>query len=250
MTNPKPSALLFDLDETLIPETAPLLNAYRAVAEAIFGADVSDETVQQVRLSARRYWELHAPCPEYRERVHLGPSDGLSSDFSGDGAERARMREFIADYHRHAFDAVLPDGFVGGERLSEVWREARIGTQTVFDNAHEVLEQLGRSFRLGMVTNGAADFQRQKIAATGLGRHFEVIIVAGEIGTGKPHPEPFLAALEALGLDAGEAVMIGNDAARDIAGAEAVGIRTLWVQPGEDPEPGAITDLTQIASLL
>jgi FMN phosphatase YigB (HAD superfamily) len=44
--------------------------------------------------------------------------------------------------------------------------------------------------------------------------------------------------------------MIGNDAARDIAGAEAVGIRTLWVQPGEDPEPGAITDLTQIASLL
>lgn len=250
MAKPKPRALLFDLDDTLIPEPGPIRNAYRAVAEAVFGTDVDDATVDEVRLAARLYWEAHAPHPEYRERVHLGPSDGLSSDFSGDGAERADLRRFLPDYWRHAFDAVLPGGYSGAAELREIWWQARIGTQTIFPDAHELLERLAGSYRLGMVTNGASDFQRHKLEATGLRRHFDVVVVAGDVACGKPNPEPFLAALDALEVQPSEAVMIGNDLSRDIAGAQGVGIATLWVQPGDDPQPGAVTDLMAIPDLL
>jgi putative hydrolase of the HAD superfamily len=40
----------------------------------------------------------------------------------------------------------------------------------------------------------------------------------------------FHAALQALDVPAGEAVMVGNDLDRDIAGAAAAGVRSLWIQ--------------------
>lgn len=246
-----PAGLLFDLDDTLIPETQPLADAYRAVGEAVWGADVTTSQISDLRLAARNRWNTHAPCPEYRHRVHLGPSDGLSAEFSGDGSELAQLRQFLPEFRISAFDAALPSG---SERLRaglrEIWWEARLGRQSAFPGARELLESLRGSYRLALVTNGAADFQRHKLELTGLDALFDAIIVSGDLGTGKPHAEPFLAALDALGLATHEVIMIGNDAARDIAGAEALGIRTIWVQPGDSTVTGAVCDLTEIPGLL
>lgn len=48
---------------------------------------------------------------------------------------------------------------------------------------------------------------------------------------GKPHPLLFMRACEALKVESGQAIMIGDNAETDIAGAEAFGIASLHVSP-------------------
>jgi HAD superfamily hydrolase (TIGR01458 family) len=65
--------------------------------------------------------------------------------------------------------------------------------------------------------------------------------VTAEI-TGKPAPAFFAAALAELGVAAREAVLIGDDLADDIGGAQAAGIdgilvRTGKFRPGDDAHP-------------
>lgn len=65
--------------------------------------------------------------------------------------------------------------------------------------------------------------------------------VTAEI-TGKPAPAFFAAALAELGVAAGEAVLIGDDLADDIGGAQAAGIDAILVRtgkfrPGDDAHP-------------
>jgi 4-nitrophenyl phosphatase len=56
------------------------------------------------------------------------------------------------------------------------------------------------------------------------------------IAVGKPGRPLFEMALERLGCEAGQAAMVGDSAAADIAGAAAVGMRTAWII--NDAEPG------------
>lgn len=244
-------AVLFDLDETLIPETRPLAEAYAAVATAVWGDDASAEQAQALRLASRAFWERHSPHQGYTRRVHAGPSDGLSSDFSGPGLELSDLRKFLPAFRAHSFDAALPADYVGAsDQLREVWFEARMRNLDAYPGAYDLLSLLRGTYKLALVTNGTSDFQRQKIVHADLDGRFDATIVSGDLGSGKPHPEPFLAALQALDASVAEAVMVGNDQARDIAGARALGIRTIWVQPGDPSQADAVTDLSRIPELL
>jgi len=68
---------------------------------------------------------------------------------------------------------------------------------------------------------------------------------------GKPSPAFFTAALDSLGVPAGEALMIGDDIDADIGGAQAAGLQGVLVRTGKyradhaaksAVEPGAIID--------
>lgn len=224
-------AVLLDLDETLIPEEEPLLAGYRAVA-----GDGDGDGALALRDAARARWAREAPCPEFRASVQVGASDGLSASFAGDGAPLAAIRAYLPHFRATVFER---------PELVEVWRRARFDAQTVYPGALELLGALGSRFRLALVTNGPSDLQRRKLAITGLAEHFDVVVASGDIGAGKPDPAIFAAALAALGAAPSEAVMIGNDRARDIDGAAAAGIRGIWVQHGG--AEGAVGDLAEVA---
>jgi HAD superfamily phosphatase (TIGR01668 family) len=66
----------------------------------------------------------------------------------------------------------------------------------------------------------------EKIAA-----HLDVNYVCAYWPRIKPHPEPFIRALELAGVDAGEAVMIGDQLIADIIGARQLGMGTILVEP-------------------
>ena len=59
-------------------------------------------------------------------------------------------------------------------------------------------------------------------------------VSSAEHGRMKPHPSIFAAALELLGHGAAECVMVGDDEARDIAPARALGMRFVHVTEGAD----------------
>ena len=99
-----------------------------------------------------------------------------------------------------------------------------------FPGAIDTLRRLRETgIRLGLVTNGAADMQRGKIDRFGLGGFFEHIQVEEELGVGKPDEKAFRHALDALGMGAAEAWMVGDHLDFDIRGAQQIGIYAVWV---------------------
>jgi putative hydrolase of the HAD superfamily len=103
-------------------------------------------------------------------------------------------------------------------------------------DAVETLARLKPNHKIALLTNGAPDLQREKIAASGLGKHFDAIAVSGERGIGKPRPEIFHMLLKELGVEPESAVMLGNSLERDIAGALNAGLAAaVWLQvPGSE----------------
>lgn len=106
---------------------------------------------------------------------------------------------------------------------------------------------------LAIVTNGPGRGQRAKLAGLGLGPRTPRAFVSGELGVGKPDPTPFLAALAWAGRRPEETLFVGDDPARDVAGAAGVGMTTCWVARGRGYPPGfPAPDLTidRVADLL
>ena len=94
----------------------------------------------------------------------------------------------------------------------------------------ETLERL-RGKAMAVVTNKPADFARQMLAAMKIDGCFRAVIGDGDTREKKPHPAPFLRALELSGVPAGRALVVG-DGPQDLAGGRAAGIRTCAVTFG------------------
>jgi putative hydrolase of the HAD superfamily len=108
-----------------------------------------------------------------------------------------------------------------------------------------------------LVTNGASDSQRGKLDALGLEGVFDAVVVSGEIGAAKPDVAPFRVALRTLGMDGDNVWHVGDSLASDVAGANAAGLASVWLnrhgreRPVGAPNPAVeIRSLTEIADTL
>ena len=95
----------------------------------------------------------------------------------------------------------------------------------------ELLTKLRARVPLGIVTNGPADQQMKKVAQLGLTELFprDTVFISGEIGVHKPHPLIFAKALAHFGVQAQDAVFVGDSWTHDVAGAIDAGMRAIWV---------------------
>jgi putative hydrolase of the HAD superfamily len=92
----------------------------------------------------------------------------------------------------------------------------------------------GSGMRLGIVSNAAyAPFVAWALQAHGLRGHIGAIVVSADFGLRKPRREIFVEGLRAVGLDAGEAVYVGNDYLKDVVGAKVAGLRAVWIPDAE-----------------
>src|SRR5206468_3017739 len=123
----------------------------------------------------------------------------------------------------------------------------------LYPGAREMLEDLRRQVRVGLVTDGDPRIQRSKLDAVGLAGSFDVVVLSDELGRArrKPHPAPFRMALAVLGVDADRAAFVGDRPDKDVAGARAAGMLAVRVRSGEyaavpdDPRPWrSLPDLT------
>jgi HAD superfamily hydrolase (TIGR01509 family) len=241
-------ALLFDLDDTLVPERPALQAGFAAAAERVWGV-ATPERITALWEAARAVWRAGAPA-DYRVRVHFSLSEGLHGDLTAHGPRGAdAMRAFLPELHAHAFDAVLPaDSTAASGDLVDVWRTARMAALSRYPETLEVLDRWSARMPLALVTNGASRLQRDKLTVTGIGSFFTFVVASEEIGIGKPDPAPFQAAIDALGLTPAEVAMVGNDPDRDVAGARRAGIRPIWIDRG-DPRPEGVETISSLDEL-
>lgn len=121
----------------------------------------------------------------------------------------------------------------------------------LFPDAIETLETVRagrRDRRLGMVTNGPADVQSAKIDLLGLRPYFDFCLISGEYGFWKPDREIFQEALELGSSRPRDAVMIGDSPEHDIAGAEAAGLLTIWIDRTARSWPAELEAPTRVAA--
>ncbi len=254
-------AVIFDLDNTLILEDESTFMALReACAVAGRRASVDPAVLcERAREAAARNWKA-SPSFVYAERMGIWWGEGLWGEFRGGPPELETLRSFVPVFRertwREALGAMgVADDAVAAE-LGEAYRAARRAGPIVDPDAERVVADLARDYRLALVTNGAPDVQREKLAATNLARHFAAIVISCEVGVAKPDPRIFRIALDAIGVTAVEAAMIGDSLARDVAGAKAAGLRSIWIDRGlwpeeEVPPPDArIRALSDLESVL
>ena len=108
---------------------------------------------------------------------------------------------------------------------------------------------LQEDYALGLVTNGASCLQREKLEASGLRRFFDVVVVSGEVGVGKPEAAIFRHALARLDAPAEATAMVGDSLARDIDGAVAAGLSAIWINRFRRPRPDGRGGLLEITNL-
>jgi HAD superfamily hydrolase (TIGR01509 family) len=91
----------------------------------------------------------------------------------------------------------------------------------------------------GLLTRG--DMRKWEIDG-----YFQARVFSGDVPWAKPNPEFFLAAATQLGLAPGDCVVVGDTLHADIAGANAAGIRSIWIDRGYGVPPwdGARPDVT------
>jgi putative hydrolase of the HAD superfamily len=92
------------------------------------------------------------------------------------------------------------------------------------------LEALGRSYRLGVVSN-ANGTVRALLSRLGLAQRFEQIVDSGEEGVEKPDPRLFSIALARMGLRADETAYVGDMFHLDVLGARAAGLYAVLLDP-------------------
>ncbi len=81
--------------------------------------------------------------------------------------------------------------------------------------------------KVGILTNELMDFQgREWVEAQDWFPLFPVLVDSSELGIRKPHPQPYLVAIDQLGLPANQIVFI-DDNPTYVAGGAAVGLQSL-----------------------
>ncbi len=106
-----------------------------------------------------------------------------------------------------------------------------------------LVELTRRNMKLGIVTDAPRFKAYQRLDAAGLTDFFDFVVTMTDHGEQKPHDRPFREALDLLGMKPQEVVFVGDWPDRDIAGAQAAGLRTAWARYGSN-EPTAQADWT------
>jgi len=109
-------------------------------------------------------------------------------------------------------------------------------------------EARARGWSLAILSNTDRDFIDASMARIGV--PFELAIVASEIGSYKPGHAHWQTFFERTGADRAAHVHVGASLFHDVAPAQALGLRTVWINRlGEEPEPQPDVELHTLAGL-
>lgn len=198
MAEPQIEAVLIDLDDTIFPQSEWLLRAWRHVALAAGGQGVD---------AARLYRALQTVAAE--------------------GSDRGR----IIDRALEKIDAV--DIAVGP--LVDAFRAFRTGPLAPYPGARDAIRRLAGCVRTAIVTDGDPAVQRSKIRSLGVDELVDLVVISDEFGREHRKPDPYalLFAAAKLGVEPYRCVYIGDRPDKDVAAANAAGMRSIRVVIGE-----------------
>jgi YjjG family noncanonical pyrimidine nucleotidase len=223
--NFSPKALFFDWDHTLWDHD---LNAREVLLDLALEYELAMEP--------ESYWATF-------EKIN----NGLWDQYAAGEISQAELREtrFVRFFQELGVSG--PAQEFGDKYLERAPRKTNL-----MPGAFEVIQDLAAHFPLYILTNGFDDIQYVKIEGAGMRSFFKEIITSQQVGTKKPNPVFFEYALSRAGIQADEALMIGDHVEADVRGALQAGIPAIHYNPFsiETDLPHEIQHLNELRGLL
>ena len=176
-------------------------------------------------------------------------------DWVGNGVERLVRRALVGALQGEPDEADFERAY---PEFLELYAENTSARSSLYPGVREGLDRLkAANYRLGCVTNKAAQFTEPLLKDLGVYDDFSVVISGDTLAKKKPDPAPLLHAAELLGCEPANAMMIG-DSVSDVAAARAAGFQIVCMSYGynhgvdiRESAPDAVIDtLTEILPLL
>jgi putative hydrolase of the HAD superfamily len=214
-------AIIFDLDNTLLDFMTMKRRAVEAAVDGMLDAG------------------LELPKDVARERIFR--------IYDQEGIEYQRVFDAFLQAETGGVDPrVLAAGIVA-------YRRAREALLVLYPHVTMTLVELvKRGLRLAVVSDAPRLEAWLRVCYLRLHHLFDQVVTFDDTGERKPSPAPFRRALDLLRVEPDEALMVGDWPERDMVGAKAVGIRTVFarygdtfgtLQSGADYEIGDIHEL-------
>lgn len=175
------------------------------------------------------------------------PKEGV--EFSQIGTTREHLSETLSEY-----GIAHDDAFV--DWLEREYTRSEAEGAIAIPGMPQLVRSLAGRVKLGVASNTRSHvLTEQIIARLGLGTLMEPLVTSVSAGYRKPAPQIFSAVLNEWDVDPAEVVMIGDSRRKDVAGAQAMGMKGVWlrtelsVSGGRNPEwlpekvnPDAVAD--------
>lgn len=174
-------------------------------------------------------------------------------------AEIFRLYDHVGIEYQEIFDLFLKEHFgtVEYKWLAAAiiaYRRARNGVLVAYPHVRSTLmELLRRGLRLAVISDAPRLNAWLRLCQLDLHHCFDPVVAFEDTGRRKPSPMPFERALELMGLQPSEVIMIGDWPERDMVGASRLGIRTVFARYGDvkdTAKSGADFDIDDISQLL
>ncbi|MSP77236.1 MAG: HAD family hydrolase [Rhodospirillaceae bacterium] len=230
-----PRALLFDLDDTLIRAYAQPEEAWTRLLK-MFAVELDahdDASIERVRAAAmdeaRAFWSDQAAAAIWRLDIP--------------GARRLSVSRALTRLGRADEDLA--------HRIADAFTELRHREYRLYPDALATVDALRASgVKLALITNGAGETQRAKIARFDLEHRFDHIQIEGEFGQGKPELAVYRHALERLGVAPGETWMVGDNYEWEVVAPQQLGMCGIWYNPFDIEIPAHATRPTRVIKRL
>lgn len=225
-------AVLLDVDDTIVDTREAMVVAGTEAAAAIWPHRPDDH-----RAMARRYYDdPERWFPRY-----------ASGDVAFDDMRAGRLAEVAtafgldvpSDAHRSFEDAYAP-AFRSAQRL--------------FPDVPALLDAVDRvGLPVALLTNSALSPTRVKLEALDLVERFDVVVTTDTLGFGKPDPRVYVEACRLVGVEPARVVCVGDSLEWDVLGAEAAGLRAVWLDRagrGTTEEVASVRRLDELAAAI
>jgi HAD superfamily hydrolase (TIGR01549 family) len=201
------TTILFDLDDTLFDHAGTARAALAATA-------ARRPTLQGVPVEA-----LYQHYSELLEEVHPLVMTGRISYLE---ARQQRFARLLAPYEPTPTAAEVA-------QLAEQHYGHYQQLRRPIAGGLALLQALKPAYKVGIVTNNRTAEQQEKLRYLGMSHLVDALITSDDVGVLKPDPAIYAQALQRLGAEAAETVMVGDNWQADVVGALAVGIRPVWL---------------------
>lgn len=186
------SAVIFDLDDTLYNERDFVMGGLSAVCKYL----------------STKYWADYNKLFSETENILL---------------EKGRGAIFNILCERHKYNEDIHE-------LVDIYRNAAPSLK-LYDDSVYILEELSGKYKLGLITDGMAAVQWNKIKLLNIEAYFDRIIVTDDFGKDywKPNEFAYTEILKEFNVSAAEAIYVGDNPNKDFIGARKVGMNTVRI---------------------
>ncbi len=217
----------FDLDDTLWPVGPAIINAelklYQWIEEH-YPLVTDAYTQQDITAKRKIFQESHADIVHDVTEIRYRSLIELANEFGYDKAF-AQQAIKLFRFHRNQIEP--------------------------FEFSISILSSLKQHFVIGAITNGNAQVEH-----TSIGKYFDFVVTAEEVGVSKPHSEMFVRASSLANIDLANILHVGDSVKTDVLGAMNAGCQAVWYNSQRQPWPGdqnpqhVIHCLTELPAIL